>query len=308
MGAPQKTGKSKQLQLKDWERYFDFKRDGQKFIIVKIYDVPLPKKIKSNNIYINDVLVVLNDYLLKNKVESIEITKNRLLVVCGFLNSRHLNKADSLRLFFQSNKYSEKQIKYYYNFLNKHITNYCKKYIERSLQSLSKKGYIRLYEYHKIVCGAENQYRRANEKEELIINKIEKEKELEFKPITFYNEQKYYNAINKELIKFGIKECYKTYCIVLIHNINNLGIEDDANVSKNNINQKCLEAFYKQIDKEMPKHIINDLKRNDILLSEEIAEHFDLMSIEGINQENKFQYYEYIKDLKKSLVDYFIKI
>lgn len=38
-----KTGKAKQLQLKNWKRYFDWEKDGQKFIIVDIYDTPLPK-------------------------------------------------------------------------------------------------------------------------------------------------------------------------------------------------------------------------------------------------------------------------
>ena len=32
-----KTGKAKQLQLKNWKRYFDWEKDGQKFIIVDIY-------------------------------------------------------------------------------------------------------------------------------------------------------------------------------------------------------------------------------------------------------------------------------
>ena len=47
-----KTGKAKQLQLKNWKRYFDWEKDGQKFIIVDIYDTPLPKedlRRKGNN-------------------------------------------------------------------------------------------------------------------------------------------------------------------------------------------------------------------------------------------------------------------
>ena len=41
-----KGGKSKQLQLDDFKRYFDFEKAGQKFIITDIYDEPLTKEDK----------------------------------------------------------------------------------------------------------------------------------------------------------------------------------------------------------------------------------------------------------------------
>ena len=51
-----KTGKSKQLQLKDWERYFNYEKEGNKYIINKIFD-EVKEKIdmrKSENISEND--------------------------------------------------------------------------------------------------------------------------------------------------------------------------------------------------------------------------------------------------------------
>lgn len=38
-----KTGKSKQLQLKDWERYFNWEKGGYGYIITEIYEKPKPK-------------------------------------------------------------------------------------------------------------------------------------------------------------------------------------------------------------------------------------------------------------------------
>ena len=38
-----KTSNSKKAQLKEWERYFDFFKDGQKIVITKIYNSPLNK-------------------------------------------------------------------------------------------------------------------------------------------------------------------------------------------------------------------------------------------------------------------------
>ena len=40
---PVKSGKSKQLQIKDWERYFMYNKSGNKFIITKVYDSPVKK-------------------------------------------------------------------------------------------------------------------------------------------------------------------------------------------------------------------------------------------------------------------------
>jgi len=62
-GEDTKTGKAKQLQLKNWKRYFDWEKDGQKFIITDIYDTPLPKedlRRKGNNsIYKNYIELIL---------------------------------------------------------------------------------------------------------------------------------------------------------------------------------------------------------------------------------------------------------
>ena len=43
---PVKAGKSRTLQLKDFKRYFDWEKSGQKFIITDVYDTPLPKDDK----------------------------------------------------------------------------------------------------------------------------------------------------------------------------------------------------------------------------------------------------------------------
>ena len=51
---PIKTGKAKQLQLEDWKRYFEYERDGNAFIITKVYDVPkekIRKKISDTSNY-----------------------------------------------------------------------------------------------------------------------------------------------------------------------------------------------------------------------------------------------------------------
>ena len=44
-----KTGKSKQLQLENWKRYFEYERDGNAFVITKVYDTVREKGQRTSN-------------------------------------------------------------------------------------------------------------------------------------------------------------------------------------------------------------------------------------------------------------------
>ena len=51
LDEPHKTGKSKQLQLLDWQRYFTYEKQGHKFIITEIFEEPKEKVKKQNTKY-----------------------------------------------------------------------------------------------------------------------------------------------------------------------------------------------------------------------------------------------------------------
>jgi hypothetical protein len=57
--VPIKSGKSKALQITDFERYFNYKKQGNSFIIVEIYEVPKDKidmrSQGNNSTYCDDV-------------------------------------------------------------------------------------------------------------------------------------------------------------------------------------------------------------------------------------------------------------
>jgi len=59
LNEPEKKGKSRQLQLKDWSRYFDFIQEKQKFVIKEVYNKPLPKT-KQNPFDILNELIICN--------------------------------------------------------------------------------------------------------------------------------------------------------------------------------------------------------------------------------------------------------
>ena len=46
MEEPVKTGKSKQLQMKNWERYFQYHKEGNSIVVDAVYDEALKKERK----------------------------------------------------------------------------------------------------------------------------------------------------------------------------------------------------------------------------------------------------------------------
>ena len=85
-----KGGKSKQLQLKDFERYFKYHKEGNKFIIDQIYNKP-KKKINNRNIeYIKIIEILILDKLANNKNKGrIFLSKNKLLTELKMINENY---------------------------------------------------------------------------------------------------------------------------------------------------------------------------------------------------------------------------
>lgn len=86
-------GNSKKAQLNNWKRYFDFQKDGQKFIITKIYTKPLPmskaEKIRGG-MYVRDIECLLVDLINKSN-GSLTISKNCLYNKLGLTNDKYAN-------------------------------------------------------------------------------------------------------------------------------------------------------------------------------------------------------------------------
>lgn len=88
-----KNGKSRTLQLKEFKRYFDWEKDGQKFIITDIYDTPLPKddlrKKGNNSIYKSYIELILLQYLSTKEGYTKTFTKRNWLELLGMINSKY---------------------------------------------------------------------------------------------------------------------------------------------------------------------------------------------------------------------------
>lgn len=94
LGENIKTGKSKQLQLKDFERYFEYHKQGQKFIIDKIYSIEVPKvderKLGNNSIYSEDIQELLLCVLYRLPSNKVIWGCSTLLNNLSMINSKYI--------------------------------------------------------------------------------------------------------------------------------------------------------------------------------------------------------------------------
>lgn len=93
---PTKVGKAKQLQMKDFERYFKYHKEGHKIVIDEIYSKELKKvdkRTKGNNTkYADDMEYLILSLLDKfeiGKDEKVGFSKNLLFSHCGLINDNY---------------------------------------------------------------------------------------------------------------------------------------------------------------------------------------------------------------------------
>lgn len=87
------NGRSKELQLQNWQRFFEFTRDGHKFTITKIYDKEVPKEDKrkdgNNSIYVDYIMYLLMIYFSKQKGYTATFYKTSLYKILGITNRNY---------------------------------------------------------------------------------------------------------------------------------------------------------------------------------------------------------------------------
>lgn len=91
-------GNSKKSQLKNWKRYFNYEKSGQKFIITEIYDTPFPsedaRKLKEG-LYVKYIELLLLKYLSTCNGYQTKITKGKLYQILGLTNKNYYQLRNS---------------------------------------------------------------------------------------------------------------------------------------------------------------------------------------------------------------------
>lgn len=144
LGEEVKSGsKGKQYQMKEWERYFNFTKSGQKFIIQEIYTEPKPKidnrggnnKIK----YIEIIERLILDLLVQSKKKGhIFLSKNKLLRELTMVNVNYAECKKRIPKLSQFMSIDEQNILEFYDSAGRTLEGN----LESALNSLDRQSLI----------------------------------------------------------------------------------------------------------------------------------------------------------------------
>ena len=271
-----KTGKAKQLQLKNWKRYFDWEKDGQKFIIVDIYDTPLPKedlRRKGNNsIYKNYIELILLQYLSKQEGYRKTFTKRNWLELLGMINSKY-GKEPKMKLKQLDYCINDQEITLFYIRSNKKL----ERVLHDALSNLQREKLI-IVEYETVIVSVDER----GKEHRFIANDYQKKKILQTERYILKNVMQY-------------KNMFYVY------------IKNKSNEYYNKVNEKLHELYgwkyyYKQIKiiYDQP-NIVDAIPSKEIMLQKEIL---NSKIVEFLNDNAKNVYEKKEKEYEDALDEY----
>ena len=208
-----KTGKSKQLQLDNLKRFFEWEKAGQKFIITDIYDTPLPKvdsrSSGNNSKYVKCIELLLLRYLLDKKDYTATLTKRNWWQILGMINNKYnqIERDKEKREELQKNNpiLTSYEIKHFYQRSNKKL----QQILFSALNSLSSRKLIE-YEIETVIVKEDDKGKMRYEiatkyekkailKEERYILRYVMGYEKIIQVFCRFEQDKYYAKVNERL-------------------------------------------------------------------------------------------------------------
>lgn len=290
-----KAGKSRSLQIKRWEKYFKYIKQGQKFIIEEIYTEPLTKEnAGNNNKYIFDIQDILTDYIYKNRnPESgkVMLSFSKLINILGLVNDtytiancRKKELSDILNI----------ELRAVYFFYNNTRSEF-KRIIERALKNLENRSVIhcnKIYMIAEKVKTDDGDYyvihREATDSETTMITDIQK---MTLEHLNLSDFQKLFlsgSTKYKEFTQLALQECpsnwlyyFKAYELL----VGEYAIKQEFNIIKKrrlDLNKKAIERVtntLKVLDENDNERILIDklvdILNHDFKLDEDIKELYE---------------------------------
>lgn len=254
-----KTGKSKQLQLDNLNRFFEWEKAGQKFIITDIYDTPLPKvdgrSSGNNSKYVKCIELLLLRYLLDKKDYTATLTKRNWWQILGMINNKYnqIERDKEKREELQKNNpiLTSYEIKHFYQRSNKKL----QQILFSALNSLSSRKLIE-YEIETVIVKEDDKGKMRYEiatkyekkailKEERYILRYVMGYEKIIQVFCRFEQDKYYAKVNERLYElYKWQHYFKRIRIVynqeyISDAINDIGSE----IIREELNDKVVSAL-----------------------------------------------------------------
>lgn len=180
LGEKSEAGNSKKAQLREWERFFKYHKEGHKIVIDKLYDEPREKidLRGSDGLLSNDIQPLILDLLVKNNhTDSICFSCTKLLEMLKMVNANYHVGRRNIKLFSKYLEVDEDIVNDFYYFEHSKL----KSSLESALDALYNK---RLISWEKITMVCVLEYSLTPDqsgKHELIkINRPATNSEIEF--------------------------------------------------------------------------------------------------------------------------------
>lgn len=169
LAEPEKGGKSKALQLKEWSRFFLFEKQGHQFYISEIYSFPLEKKDKrkagNHPIYLKFVEAILTSSL--STLSTRTFSKQELLELLGLVNPDY-RRISSEKLKQIISGISDDDIKDFYKRSNAKLTYI----LSTALDNMASRSILE-YSYKTIVSTTEHRVFIAGSEELRVLSQFE---------------------------------------------------------------------------------------------------------------------------------------
>ena len=327
-------GDSKKAQMKEWSRYFAWEKKGQKFIILDIYDEPLPKDDgrQNKNIYVQYIQVILMKILSKQKntKDPFYITTNQLWKLLGMINNNYQNiSLDDLNNMITDYEVTSFDMKKFYQRCNQRL----REILFSSLNKLEDRALIK-YEIETVIVFFDEDrktvYKPANDIQKKKILKAERkvllDMELESKQHAYakFKETEFFERVNAYLHEWygweytfnRIKINYNKSDVLETVHKDEIKLKNDfeeMKLQRLELNDRVVEALYKnaQIMAEN-RHKKADQKyrealekyKNEYMMIGDIPESF----LPTKSDLHIFDYLPYFVELQNRLTDELICI
>lgn len=274
IGEKVEEGNTKYSQIKRWKRFMEFEKieGSHRYLIKKVYEVPLPKESKQNSLYTKVIELLLMYELSEKEGYTAQYTKTKIYYILGMVNSNflHRNREMALEMAIERDKEIEDIKSWEMNHFYLMTTSKLNEILMSALKSMRRRCLLDYQEvmmlsYYRGEEGNERLYTReaTNEEWEKV---LEVQKEILLKngwdKVPLIQANRFYEEVNEKIYKkYGWNGAYKEIKLIYTQEYMSKDIptvlreiRDIIQINQSNLNKQILETLEAQIYKLKDKN------------------------------------------------------
>lgn len=173
LDVPVKVGKSKILQVQDFERYFKYHKIKNAFIIDEVYEVANskvdkrkdPKKVSNNSLYSKDIQSLIIDILAQAKGNAVYLSTNAFLRKLDMINDNYTVGRKYIPKLSELTQVPQETCYDFYNNTNIKLRDK----LETALRGLRNRALV-MWTHSITVCVRVSEHIRLNDMEDVVLD------------------------------------------------------------------------------------------------------------------------------------------